>query len=523
LLKGEGSGPSHAHNSPRRNRAPRQGDDAPKIDASIKDLAVITPLAWAALQQANDPPSIFRHGGLAARIESGDNGEPTIKALDLYRMRHHLARAATWVEIRHNGNEVVERSVAPPKDVVNDVLATPDLPLPILMRIVEAPTFAPDGTLQTTPGYHPCGKVFYSPRAGFDVPDVPGRPTGHDIEHARDIITDELLHDFPFVGDAERAHAVALLLLPFARDLIDGPTPLHLIEKPTPGTGATLMVDALAYPSIGRPIPTLTEGRDEDEWRKRLTAKLSSGSPFIFIDNLRRRLDSAAIASAITSPAWEDRILGASSVVKIPVRCVWIASGNNPALSSEMARRTVRIRLDAKQDRPWLRSGFRHVDLRAWAGENRGLLVSSALTIIRAWLVAGRPSGHQTLGMFESWAKTLGGILAVAGVPGFLSNLAEFYDDSDAEGQTWREFLAAWWEKYQEAEVKVSELWPIAADVGLPMGDKGDQSQRIVLGKMLAEKRDRVFELDIDGQPMRLAVKRGKTVKRATLWTLRNG
>ena len=28
--------------------------------------------------------------------------------------------------------------------------------------------------------------------------------------------------------------------------MIDGPTPLHLIEKPSPGSGATLMVDAVA-------------------------------------------------------------------------------------------------------------------------------------------------------------------------------------------------------------------------------------------------------------------------------------
>ena len=31
---------------------------------------------------------------------------------------------------------------------------------------------------------------------------------------------DELLGDFPFIGQSERAHAVAMFLLPFARDLI---------------------------------------------------------------------------------------------------------------------------------------------------------------------------------------------------------------------------------------------------------------------------------------------------------------
>ncbi len=39
------------------------------------------------------------------------------------------------------------------------------------------------------------------------------------------------------MDEADRAHALALLLLPYARDLIDGPTPNHLAESPEPGSG----------------------------------------------------------------------------------------------------------------------------------------------------------------------------------------------------------------------------------------------------------------------------------------------
>src|SRR3712207_8294493 len=59
-----------------------------------------------------------------------------------------------------------------------------------------------------------------------------------------------------------------------------------------------------------------TEGRDEDEWRKRITAKLATGSPVLLIDNLRRPLDSAAVAAAITATRWEDRLLGVSQIVR---------------------------------------------------------------------------------------------------------------------------------------------------------------------------------------------------------------
>jgi hypothetical protein len=50
------------------------------------------------------------------------------------------------------------------------------------------------------------------------------------------------------------------------------------------------------------------------------------------------------VAAALTAPYWEDRVLGKSEMVRFPIRCVWIATGNNPQFSNEIARRMVRIR-----------------------------------------------------------------------------------------------------------------------------------------------------------------------------------
>ena len=47
-------------------------------------------------------------------------------------------------------------------------------------------------------------------------------------------------------------------------------------EKPSPGTGATLLVECLAYAAIGRPVPAMTEGRDEDEWQQTPYRQVSS-------------------------------------------------------------------------------------------------------------------------------------------------------------------------------------------------------------------------------------------------------
>src|SRR5438876_7662034 len=169
--------------------------------------------------------------------------------------------------------------------VVQDMLAHPDAPLPILSRIVEAPVFAADGALVTVPGYHEGSRTYYAPRTDFNVPAIPTAPAPEDIERARNLLVQDLLGDFPFTSDAERAHALAFLLLPFVRELIGGPTPLHLVEKPSPGTGASLLVEVLAFPAAGHPTAVLTEGRNEEEWRKRITAKLASAPAITVIDN----------------------------------------------------------------------------------------------------------------------------------------------------------------------------------------------------------------------------------------------
>jgi hypothetical protein len=59
----------------------------------------------------------------------------------------------------------------------------------------------------------------------------------------------ELFGDFPFATDADRTNALGALLLPFVRELVDDPTPLHLIEAPSPGIGKGLLqfVDDLVW------------------------------------------------------------------------------------------------------------------------------------------------------------------------------------------------------------------------------------------------------------------------------------
>ena len=264
------------------------------------------------------------------------------------------------------------------------------------------------------------------------------------------------------------------------------------------------MVDAISTILTGTGTLVMTESRDDEEWRKRITAKLRQIPTIVLIDNLRSKLDSSALAAALTAPFWEDRILGVSETIRLPIRCVWIATGNNPEFSNEMARRQVRIRLDARVDQPWRREGFRHPDLMVWVRANRARLVAACLTLCRAWIDAGRPHGRRSIGSYESWAQVMGGILEVAGIEGFLENLDDMMAASDSEGAMWRSFVAAWWDRFGTAAVGTSDLYDlaIACEPPLPLGSGNERSQRTRLGKSLGRMRDRIF--DADGRKLRV-------------------
>ena len=435
------------------------------------DLTDMTEQGWAAIVQANTAPSLFQRSTVATRLERDDDGFLMTKELTEKRLRREVARAATFeMMIMDGSGKPRPKEVFPPMSIVQTMLAVEQLPLPVLDRIVEVPMFTASGKLRTEPGYDLDGRTFYMPPADLEIATVPPRPTQQEIQAAGQLIK-EVFAEFAVVGEADTAHAIALMLQPFLRDLIRGPVPNHIFDAPAPGTGKTLMARAALLPALGRQVVAMGNCRDEEEWRKRIGAKLMAAAPVVLMDNIKTgtAFDSAALASAITSyPKWEDRRLGVSEMPQMPVRAPWVTTGNNISLSMELARRSVRTRLVAPDDRPWLRTGWKHDPLEDWILAERPRIIHACLTLGRAWIAAGRPAptGKTTLGMFESWVRVIGGTLMVAEIPGFLENIEDLYSEADQEGGEQREFFIEWQKKFPDQPVMTYEL--AALEAGLP-------------------------------------------------------
>lgn len=494
------------------------------IDVNRQLITVVNDAAYALVEYNADEPTIFVRGGALARVVRDEDGAPTIQQLNAGALLHTLGDAADWVliHIGDDGGEVVD--VFPPADVVRAVLSAGAWPgIPAIEGVVNAPTFAPDGTLHDAPGYNPATRLYNA--SSLALGDT--TPTPANVAAAKSLIVDDLLHDFPFKDQASRTHAVALLLLPFVRPMIAGATPLHLIDAPTPGSGKGLLTAACALPAIGRDVHSLAPGENEDEWRKRLTATLLMGGTHISIDNIRKPLDSGVLSSVLTQEYVEDRILGQSANAKLKVRAVWCANGNNIMPSDEIARRSVWIRLDANAEKPWERDGFKHPNLRAWILENRAAIVTAAVTLVRAWIDAGQPAyTGRGKGSYDDWSRVMGGILHTVGIAGFLGNENDLFDTAVSDAEVLREFVKAWWERHGDSPVASGELFKLASKPDDGQADDGDwlglldgilgngnqRSRQTRLGKILAGAKDKVY-----GD---YKIRKDKTVKGVPHWGL---
>ncbi len=466
-------------------------DTRPAVMVYEGDLDKLSARAWTALAEANDPPTLFRRSNKPVRVERIDDSNTVIiRDLDDTLLRHHADDAIRWWTRNRKGEEVATK---PPIDVIRDMRANPNIPLPVLNRVVTVPVFAPNGTLQTEPGYHPAARVYYDPPAGLAIPAVPDYPTKADTDRARLLLFD-LVSEFPFVSESERAHALSLAFLPFVRDMIDGPTPLHMVEAAKPGTGKGLLVTVLTSLFTGGSGADETPlSGNEEEIRKKLFALLSEGVPFIYFDNVNQRIDSESLASVLTSDIYRDRKLGVSETVYVPVRCAWVASSNNPVMSNEIARRALRCRLVVDVEFPHLRTDWKHPDLTRFVRDNYGKLVWSILTLARAWVSAGRPAGKRSLGSYESYSKVMGGILSTAGVPGFLDNQTDFYAEVDDEGAALRSFVSGWWDRFGPERQTATALLPVADQAGITFQAWQEDKRKAELGSLLRRQIDNVY------------------------------
>jgi hypothetical protein len=371
--------------------------------------------AIKALVDANDPPVFFERGGYPTEVARNEKGIPVARLVSATRMRDRLADVARWARPTDKGPKPTD----PPADIAAALLETPGLHLPALDAITEFPVLSKDGRILTKRGYDPGSATYFAPSRPLARLELDAHP------RVAFSWLDEMLTDFEVHSKADKTNLLAFMLTPVLRPIIDGPVPMAAVRAVKPGTGKSLLVTSALSVLMGRTPEAHSLGDDENEAEKRLTAWLMNGTQVVFLDNVPTGsiLKQAALARALTASSWTARIIQTSKSPIIPVRCSWIATGNNLTMSDEIARRSYLIELAPTMERPDLRTDFLHPSLLEWVTENRAPLLSSLLCLVQYWTGEGMPlSDGPSLAGFEEWSRVVGSVLRTGGARYFLAN-----------------------------------------------------------------------------------------------------
>jgi len=475
--------------------APDSEQTMPEIHLDKRQLRDIVSDAWIALLESRFNERLYRYGeALVLAPEDIPSGDIRLRPVDAGVLAWLLNRSASWMRIDNDGRPY---NANLPANVVKDMDAIAHRSIRPLDGLTRFPVVQADGELRKVSGYVAESRILQllDPGVIKAMGGLPLRPSQAQQHDALVFLLEDVLGDFPFARQSDRTHALGALLLPLVRHLIAGPTPLHLLEAPTEGTGKSLLADAISIVATGRrsrPTPLSTR---EEELRKKLTAVLITAPSIILFDNVNHTIDSASLAAVVAAEQWNDRLLGKSKQLSLPNKAMWIVTANNPTTSREIARRTVRVRLDAGVEQPWLREKFRHPDLIGWLKKQRAEALCALLTLIRGWIGSGSPTGDVRLGTFECWSELMGGLLGSAGVEGFLSDRNEHHAVSNPEDGDWEALVAAWAEEYGLEPQPARVLMHLACERGLLDIEGGAKTRpnRARFARELGRHRDRVY------------------------------
>lgn len=383
-----------------------EGEIHRAVDAAV---AVLSDPAIGVYARGGDLVRVVRDPAQARTLTVAKRGGPvsratgalTIVPLNEAALVETLTRNARFEKWSVRANMFVPCNC--PVDVARMILAAKGhgWTIPRLRAVISAPTLRPDGSVLDQPGYDTATCLLLAgDRLRCQMPEQPAKS---DALEALDVLA-EPLDGFPFVDNSDRSAAFALLISAVLRPALRT-VPMFAITAPAAGTGKSLLVDLAAILAIGRTAAVVTPTSDEAELEKRIGATALAGDQVLSIDNITHVLRSDQLCQMLTQDEVQVRILGASKNARVPSTGLICATGNNLAIYGDLNRRTVRIRLDARCEKPDERRF--DVDVISVALSKRDALVTAALTVIRAYLLAGAPDRAAPMGSFEAWSDTV--------------------------------------------------------------------------------------------------------------------
>jgi putative DNA primase/helicase len=338
-------------------------------------------------------------GNMPAKAADGAD----IVTLQIFERGDHalvedLAAAANFEKFNTRAKDWV--AADPPMTIVKTLQQrTGRLRFPVLRGVVTAPTMRADGSILSAAGYDKRTGLFFEP-GDVEFPPIPDLPTRRDAERALETLW-YLFKDFPFEAAPDRAVAMSAILTACVRPSLPA-APMHAVDAPVAGSGKGKIVDIATVIATGERAAVMAQGECEVELEKRLGSKLMAGEAVIAIDNCTQPLGGDFPCQMLTQETVSPRILGLSKTPNLSASAFVAANGNNLLIEGDLTRRAVMCKVDPKMEQPENRRF--DSDPVEEAKARRPEFVVAALTVLRAFHVAGRPGKPVPIGSFEAWS-----------------------------------------------------------------------------------------------------------------------
>jgi hypothetical protein len=367
--------------------------------------------------------------------------------------------------------------------------------LPELVGYSRTPLFDARARLVSRPGFDPESGIFYD---GPPIPPAEGSAA-----------LDAALGGFLWKQEVDRINLIGAMLTTLTMPMWTRGHPFVAINGNKAGVGKSTLARVLGLIAEGgEEVSTVSWCPDDAEFEKQLATRVEAGDRVILIDNAKtaKSIESAILERCITDTRLNFRRLGSNSSITRPRNDVlFCLTMNLVQLGPDLRRRALPVNLSTESD-------VREVaypldDVLGWVQERRVDIVGELLGLVQRWLDDGRPlavvpARHST---GQRWASTIDGILAHAGLPGFLSNFEDSEHAFDPKYAVMLEIVRA----HRGQPARTPGEW--AAVLGDVLEDRfkdrhgEDRSERAratIVGALFSEYADARFE--IDGEAWRL-------------------
>ena len=415
---------------------------------------------------------LFGRGSSVCEIRDGSLRNLRTETLSTV-LGAHLEFHKTKAVHPKDGDSFVARDPrSPTRDLLSRLSSSLSTMLPEITGVVQHPAYVPGWKL-AKPGLNAGGiySVLEQESHPDDDAEVPAAEARKEL--------DDLVVDFPFATDGDKANLIALMLTVLVRPAIGGNIPLFAVSAGQARVGKTLLVQSLvAELLLGQRVRVTPWQRNQESNDKRLTAALRSGDSLILLDNVRGIVDSPLLEAALTSASLSVRTLFTHDVETIENGSIFVMTNNNAKLSRDLVYRCIDIRLQSPVADPAARRSFNHPDIFAHVRACRSRILALLVGMVERWKAAGRPGGKVLMGGFEEWSIAIGGVLAANGIDGFLSDWHAKAAEADDGSVEIAEFVEKVLERVDTEPFTVTEIVPLARDCSLFGGcfEKADEA-----------------------------------------------